>query len=92
MKTFVYMGRNDANIGRASFKMWKIDRKDRKVTVWFGAATVKGHKAVPVGTLSSKTWKFRTENEAIEDVRRRIREKENGGYEHIPKRKSSRAA
>ena len=89
MRTFVYMGPNAANKSGVSWKVWKIERRDRKVTVWFGKATVKLHKLVPYNTLSSKSWTFRTDKAAIEAVKKRIQEKENEGYEKIPGRSTS---
>jgi len=89
MRTFVYMGPNPGNKSGVSWKVWKIERRERKVTVWFGKATVKLHKLVPSNTLSTKSWTFRTDQAAIEAVKRRIQEKEKEGYEKISRKSTS---
>jgi hypothetical protein len=87
MKTLFYMGRNDQNISRLSWKIWKIERRGKRVTAWWGAAEVgPRRKPVPKYELQTKSWTFRTEEAAREDEQRRIREKLNGGYERNPRR------
>jgi hypothetical protein len=86
MKTLFYMGRNDRNVSRLSWKIWKIERKGKRVTTWWGAAEVgSSRKPVPKYDLMSKSRTFRTEDAAREDEQRRIREKENEGYERNPR-------
>jgi hypothetical protein len=52
MKTFLYMGRNDDNVSGMSYKMWKIERTDRDVTVWYGPAIVKSRRPLPLASLA----------------------------------------
>jgi hypothetical protein len=92
MKTLFYMGRNDQNVSRLSWKIWKIERKGKRVTTWWGAAEVgPRRKPVPKHDLQTKSWTFRTEEAAREDERRRLQEKENEGYERDPRRSRARA-
>jgi hypothetical protein len=91
MKTFLYMGRNDDNVTGMSYKMWRIERKDRNVTVWYGSAIVKSRRPLPARELSTKSWTFGNKDAAIENEKRRIREKENEGYQRIPRRKKTRS-
>lgn len=91
MKTLFYMGRNEQNVSRLSWKIWKIERKGKRVTTWWGAAGVgPRRRPVPKHQLQTKFWTFRTEEAAREDEKRRIREKENGGYERNPRRSRGR--
>ena len=88
MKIFVFMGRNAKNKIGMSWKMWKIERKQCRVTVWFGPATVVKHRLTAVRSLQSRTWRFRTEALAKENEQLRINEKLNKGYERVAKRKA----
>jgi hypothetical protein len=87
MKTLFYMGRNDQNLSRLSWKIWRIKREGKRLTTWWGAAVVSpSRRPMPkYKRLQSKSWTFRTEQAAREDERRRIREKLNGGYERNPR-------
>lgn len=89
MKTYYYFGPNYNNQSRVSFKMWKIVRLKRRVTVMFGAATIDRRKVTPTGTLQTRSWTFRTEAAAKADEERRVAEKLKGGYERqLPRKKS----
>jgi predicted DNA-binding WGR domain protein len=85
MKVLVYMGPNPRNTSGVSWKMWKIHRRGREVTVWWGRATIARHKLKPAFNLQSRTWRFRTEEGAREDQQRRIQKKLSRGYEPMPK-------
>jgi len=85
MKTLFYMGSNKQNVSGVSWKVWKIQRKGRRVQTWWGAAHLVRRKVVPTHSLQTKSWTFRTEEAAREDEQRRIREKLNGGYERNPR-------
>lgn len=86
MTILYFMGTNSANISKVSWKLWKIERKGREVTVWWGPATIVKRKVKPANTLQSKAWRFRTEDAAKQDQARRIKEKLNKGYERKPRR------
>jgi hypothetical protein len=86
MKVFFYMDQNPNNKSGVSWKMWKINRIGREVTVWWGPATVVRRRPQPVNTLQSKTWRFRTEAQAKEDAQRRIDEKLSKGYKKLAMR------
>jgi hypothetical protein len=86
MKTLFYMGRNDQNLSGVSWKIWKIERRGKRVKASWGAAGVIRRKVVPKYLLS-RSWSFRSEQVAREDEQRRIAEKLSGGYQRTPKRK-----
>ena len=72
---------------RISLKLWEIERKARKVTVWWGPALMKHRRPVPYGELQSKSSRFRSEAAAIRDEERRIGEQVAQGYERRPSKK-----
>ncbi len=80
MKTLFYMGRNLTNQSGVSWKMWRIECRDRKVTAWWGPAQVVQRKIKPRGTLQSKVWTLPSAQAA------RIKPKLDDGYERNPKR------
>ena len=86
MKILFYTGRNERNISRLSWKIWKIQRKGKRVQTWWGPIDVLRRKPIPKSTLQTKSWTFRTEEAAREDEQRRIREKLSGGYQRTPRR------
>lgn len=89
MKTFYYMGPNRRTAGGVSWKMWRIERRARTVTAWWGAATVdKRRKVTPVYRLQSKSWTFRTEAQAKECEASKIAEKLRGGYSRTVSRRA----
>jgi hypothetical protein len=81
MKIFFYMGRNSANKSGVSWKIWKIKRSDRTVTVFWGPAKLHRRKVTPVGTLQSKTRRFRSAEVARDFEIGQIQSKLNKGYE-----------
>ena len=83
MKIFGYMGPNDENVSRVSWKMWKIERSGRVVTTWWGPATVVKRKLVPRYALNTKSRSFRTEDAARKFEAGRIADKLAGGYERF---------
>jgi predicted DNA-binding WGR domain protein len=85
MKIFFYMKRNPENISGTSFKTWKIERKGRKVTRWWGPAESTGHMVYPACTLQTCVARFRSEREAIDDEKRLVRSKLAKGYERVPR-------
>lgn len=87
MKTFFYMGRNDHNISRVSWKIWKIDCKGNRVLMRWGPATVVKRKPVPKGTLQSKVLRFRTQAAAKQYEQKRIQGKLAKGYERAPRQR-----
>lgn len=75
------MGRNAANKSGLSWKIWKVRRDGRAVTVFWEPARLVKRKVAPAGTLQSKTLRFPSDGAAGEYERRRIREKLGKGYE-----------
>jgi hypothetical protein len=88
MKIFFYMGRNPANKSGVSWKIWKIERDRRKVTMFWGAATLRNRKVTPTGTLKSKIRHFSSEDAAREFEAGRIRSKLRKGYERRTRSRS----
>lgn len=89
MKCFFYMGRNDRNKSRVSWKLWKVERRGRKVMAWWGPVKLKNRKVVPSGTLQSYRWIYSSEAAARDGERLRIQEKMNKGYQRTPRRKNA---
>jgi hypothetical protein len=87
MKVFCYMGHNPRNKSGVSWKLWKVERSGRDLTVWWGPATLRRRKPVPANTLQTQSWRCRTEEEARAQERRRIEEKLGKGYERMPRRR-----
>jgi hypothetical protein len=84
MKTFFFMGRNPKTKGGVSWKIWKIERKGRRVTTWWGPATLRRRKVVPVGKLQSSTQRtppFRSVARAVAYQQARITRKLTKGYQ-----------
>ena len=90
MKTFYFMGRNPRTKGGVSWKIWKIERKGRQVTTWWGPAALIRRKVVPLGKLQSnieRTPPFRTVTDAARYENARIARKLAKGYERRPRRR-----
>jgi hypothetical protein len=64
MKTFFYMKRNPRNISGVSYKIWKIERKGRKVTTWWAPAECTSHKVYPARVLRTQMG-FRGHNKRL---------------------------
>jgi hypothetical protein len=89
MKLFFYMDHNPNNKSGVSWKMWKIQRRGREVTAWWGPAIIVRRRPRPASTLQSKTWRFRTEERAKDVEQQRIREKLNKGYRRMTRRRTT---
>jgi predicted DNA-binding WGR domain protein len=85
MKVFFFAGLNPRNKSGASWKIWKIERQDRKVQVWWGPAMLEARRMIPTSTLQTKAWTFRKVDRAISEEQWRIREKLAEGYKRNPK-------
>ncbi len=85
MATLFFMGRNDANVSRVSWKLWRIRRDGKHVTASWGPAQLVKRRLQPRHELQSKTWEFRNEDSAREFEAERIRLKLRDGYERNPK-------
>jgi predicted DNA-binding WGR domain protein len=81
MRIFYYLGRDSDNKSGVAFKMWKIQRKGRSVTTWWGAVRIEKREVLPVGKLQSHSRAFPSVNNAIEYLEKKIREKQLKGYE-----------
>ena len=88
MKVFYFMGRNKQNKSGVSWKLWKIERKGREVSVWWGAVAVIKRRIVPTGRLQTKCWRFTSEPAALAFEAARIHSKEASGYQRKPKWRS----
>lgn len=81
MRIFYFMGRNAKNRSGVSWKVWKISRIARTVTVWFGPVTLENRRPVPVGKLTECPRSFRTLVEAKAFEASRVASKLAKGYE-----------
>jgi hypothetical protein len=91
MKTLFFMGRNSKTKSGTSWKIWKIERKGRRVLTKWGPARVIGRKVVAAGRLQtseSRTPPFPTAKLAEAYVAKRIRRKLGKGYQVAPRRRS----
>jgi hypothetical protein len=91
VKIFFFVGRNDDNLSRVSSKLWKIERRGRRITVFWGPAMFdrRTRKHVPVGVLQKKTHpSFSSEMVARDFEIAIIARKENAGYQRTPRRQS----
>jgi predicted DNA-binding WGR domain protein len=86
MKTFFYMSRNLQNKSRVSWKIWKIEREGRLVTVQWGPVKLLKRSVRPSGTLQSKTLRLPNDVAARRDESARILEKLKKGYQQYPRR------
>lgn len=90
MKVLFFMGRNKKTKSGLSWKIWKIERKGRRVLTHWGPARLVGRKAVPIGMLHSnrdRTPPFATVEAAAAYVQARVRRKLAKGYEIQPRRR-----
>jgi predicted DNA-binding WGR domain protein len=81
MKIFFFMGRNSLTKSGVSWKLWKIQRAGRKVTMLWGPAIVHKRRVVPAVSLQSTTRAFRSSEDAERFEARRIRSKLAKGYQ-----------
>lgn len=88
MKVFFFIRPNPRNLDGMSYKVWKIEQKGRRVTVWWGPVKVVKRRILPLGRLNTKSWRFGTENAAKANEARRIGEQIAQGYERTPRRKT----
>jgi predicted DNA-binding WGR domain protein len=80
VKIFFFMGRNRKNKSGVSWKLWKIQRQGRAISLLWGPATLRRRKVVPQ-FLQSKTLRFRSAAAAREAESRRIANKLKKGYQ-----------
>jgi hypothetical protein len=52
MKIFFFMDRNPNNKSGVSWKIWKIERSGRAVTVWWGPAVIVRRRPTPEQDLA----------------------------------------
>ncbi len=81
MKIFFYMGRNASTRSGLSWKIWKICRRGRAVTTFWGPAKLHRRRAVLDGAPRTKTHKFKTVAEAIDFENSIIKGKLKKGYQ-----------
>lgn len=84
MTALFYMGCNTAQMSGVSFKMYEIGRRGKVATASWGPAIVVDRRVVSSTWEQTKTWTFKTEEEAAAFVESRIAEKLAEGYERTP--------
>ena len=85
MKIFFYTGRNPDNQSGLSWRLWKIERRGRKVHVWWGPVKILRRRITPTATLQTKSWTFPSEERAREEESARIQAQLRQGYERKPR-------
>ena len=88
VKSFIYIGPNSKTDGDFSSKIWKIERKGKRIITWWGSVEVvknkRGYKrAEPVALLLSHKRNFPNEDAARRFEQERIESKLTKGYEPI---------
>jgi hypothetical protein len=86
VKTYFYMGTNPNNVSGVSWKIWRIERRGRVVTTWWGPAGLIARRAVPKSQLQSREKPCRSIAAARAHEESRIARKLAKGYERYPKR------
>ena len=86
MRTFFFMGRNEINKSRVSWKIWKIERRAAIVTTWWGPTTLLRRKPIPK-YLRSLRRDLHTRDEAERFERGRIASKVRKGYQLNPRKR-----
>ena len=81
MKIFFFTGRNPSNKSGVSWKIWKIDRKARTVTTWWGPAEVRNRRVVFAAKPQNKANPFASVQAALDHERKLIAAKVKKGYE-----------
>ncbi len=89
MKIYFFMGRNERNKSRISWKVWKIQRSGRCILLrWAPAQADSRRKLIATGTMQEKRKTFLSESAASEYERRVITRKVTKGYDRSPRRKT----
>jgi predicted DNA-binding WGR domain protein len=91
VKTFFFMGRNPENKSGVSWKMWKIERAGRTVTVFWGPVVLRKRRVVPSAKLQTKVFRLSSEATAKAFELARIESKLRSGYQRRPRRKVTRS-
>ncbi|MBI2202965.1 MAG: hypothetical protein HYU41_03790 [Candidatus Rokubacteria bacterium] len=87
MKTFFFMGRNPKNKSGVSWKIWKIQRQGRTVTVFWAPAVLKKRRVRTAGKLHIKKITRSSVADAIVFERTRVQSKLRKGYQRRPRRR-----
>jgi hypothetical protein len=87
MKIFFFMGCNPKNKSGVSWKIWKIERRKRRVVTWWGPASIVKRKVVGTGELQSRERILNSETAAAEFEGSLIRSKMAKGYERGTRRR-----
>lgn len=86
MRAFFFMGGNPKNVSGVSWKLWKISRKGRSVTVFWGPVVLRRRRVVAAGRLQTRKRVFATAAEAQRFERIRIYQQLQKGYERRPRK------
>lgn len=87
MRSFFFMGRNSKNKSGVSWKIWRIARQGRDVTLSWGPAVIVRRIVVPAGTLQTKLVRFPSVDAARRYEADRVRRKLAKGYERGTRRR-----
>lgn len=88
MRKYFFVGPNKRLKSGMSIKVWKIERRNRRVQVWWGRARldVSRRRVRSKGKLTTKWWDFPNYSAAEDQMWTRIRSKVRGGYKRNPRR------
>jgi hypothetical protein len=89
VRKYFFVGPNKRLKGGMSIKVWKIERRNLRLQVWWGRARLdeSRRRVRSKGTLTTKWWDFPTVLAAEIDMRRRIQSKILSGYKRNPRRR-----
>lgn len=90
MRKHFFVGPNKQLKSGMSIKVWKIERRDRRVQVWWGRARLDQSKrrVRSKGTLTTRWWDFSTSSVVEDQMWRRIHSKVLTGYKRNLRRRS----
>lgn len=90
MRKHFFVGPNKQLKSGMSIKVWKIERRDRRVQVWWGRARLDQSKrrVRSKGTLTTRWWDFSTSSVVEDQMWLRIHSKVLTGYKRNLRRRS----
>ena len=87
MKIFCFHGPNRKTKSGISSKLWKIERRGRKLYIWNGPADMIGRKTVVRAKLVARVISYKTEEAARAGEAKRIQAQKAHGCYRKPRKK-----
>jgi hypothetical protein len=90
MRKYFFVGPNKQLKSGLSFKVWKIERRNRRIQVWWGRGRFdeSRRRVRSKGILTTRWWDLPTTSAAKDEMQQRIRSKVRSGYKRNPRRRS----